>query len=341
MTVRIIIALTILILQRLSVEKKDYRIRQLGTATPYGCNDKIDGIGILSSPSCRSVNVMNIFNSTPRRRRSHGHRHYASPTLHDVSNNDLLPFIQKPLGIHHIRTTLYSLPLSKLHSLFNSCLETTVINPHSNQYKLSAIISDIASHRLFKPVCIGKDEKEIRSFLNLSFANKGLDGVTLGNIFHHTLVQSKIPQRPVCTNHFLYLYQIYCNKIFNYKHVLKDLNIDDFKSKPPDCCTCFQFTYNPAGHRITGYFNIVNNTSLQNVLLKGRKYRAPKSINWKYYFKILMDSVEDYARQWTKRKKEDVDTLSEWIKAVRSLIQIRIKKLKKSLKLILSRCLIS
>ena len=32
-----------------------------------------------------------------------------------------------------------------------------------------------------------------------------------------------------------------------------------------------------------------------------------------------MDSVEDYARQWTKREKEDLDTLSEW-----SLIQIRI-----------------
>ena len=42
---------------------EDYWIRELETATPYGCNDKIDGIGILSSPTCRSVNVMNIFNS--------------------------------------------------------------------------------------------------------------------------------------------------------------------------------------------------------------------------------------------------------------------------------------
>ena len=28
-------------------------IRKLGTATPYGCNDKIDGICILCSPTCR------------------------------------------------------------------------------------------------------------------------------------------------------------------------------------------------------------------------------------------------------------------------------------------------
>jgi hypothetical protein len=39
-----------------------------------------------------------------------------------------------------------------------------------------------------------------------------------------------------------------------------------------------------------------------------------------------MDSGEDYARQWAKREKEDVDTLSEWVKSVRSLIQIRIEK---------------
>ena len=42
----------------------------------YGCNDTIDGIGILSSPSCRYVNVMDIFNSAPRRKPSHGHRNY-------------------------------------------------------------------------------------------------------------------------------------------------------------------------------------------------------------------------------------------------------------------------
>ena len=39
-----------------------------------------------------------------------------------------------------------------------------------------------------------------------------------------------------------------------------------------------------------------------------------------------MDSVEDYARQWAIREKEDLDTLSGWVKSVRSLIQIRIKK---------------
>jgi hypothetical protein len=62
----------------------------------------------------------------------------------------------------------------------------------------------------------------------------------------------------------------------------------------------------------------------EDVLAKGPKYREPKSINWKHNLKILKDSVEDCARQWTKREKEDLETLSEWMKSVRSLIQIRI-----------------
>ena len=39
-----------------------------------------------------------------------------------------------------------------------------------------------------------------------------------------------------------------------------------------------------------------------------------------------MDSVDDYARHWTKREKEDLDTLSEWVKSVKLLIQIIILK---------------
>ena len=40
-----------------------------------------------------------------------------------------------------------------------------------------------------------------------------------------------------------------------------------------------------------------------------------------------MDSVEDYARCWAKLEEADENTLSEWIKAVRSLVKSRINKL--------------
>jgi hypothetical protein len=70
------------------------------------------------------------------------------------------------LKLHHIRSKLFSLPLSKLHTLYNSCLVSNVINPNSNEYKLTAIVLDNADHRLFKPVGIKKVEIDKRSFLS-------------------------------------------------------------------------------------------------------------------------------------------------------------------------------
>jgi hypothetical protein len=70
--------------------------------------------------------------------------------LHDVSLNYLLPFMQKPLGMHHIRSKLFSQPLAKLHALYNSCLVNHVANTNSNEYKLTASVLDIDGHRLFK-----------------------------------------------------------------------------------------------------------------------------------------------------------------------------------------------
>ena len=183
------------------------------------------------------MNVIDIFNSAPLRKRSHGHRHYASPILHDVLLNDLLPFMQKPLGMHHFHSKLFSLPLSKPHALYNSCLVNHVTHPNSNEYKLTAIVLDITDNRLFKPVGIKKDERSKRSLLKLSFSHKDLDGINLGNIIHHKSVKSKIPpyskDQSVPIISHAYTMPIATN-ICNYKHVL---HIDDFKSKPPDC-TC-------------------------------------------------------------------------------------------------------
>ena len=78
--------------------------------------------------------------------------------------------------------------------------------------------------------------------------------INVGNILDHQSVKSKIPPyfKDQSLPIILYSYTIpVASKFFNYKHVLHDLNIDDFKS------------------------------------------------------------VEDYARQWAKREKDDLDTLSE------------------------------
>ena len=51
---------------------------------------------------------------------------------------------------------------------------------------------------------------------------------------------------------------------------MHDLNIDDFKSRPPDCaCSSSSFIYNPADQVIPGDLDIIINTSLREVFDKG------------------------------------------------------------------------
>ena len=65
-----------------------------------------------------------------------------------------------------------------------------VKNSNSNEYKLTAIVLDIARSKLCKPVGIKKDEIDKRSFLRLSFANEDLHAINLSKILLHKSVKS-------------------------------------------------------------------------------------------------------------------------------------------------------
>ena len=161
-------------------KREEHWIRQLGTAAPYGCNDHIDSIGNLTSPGCQSVNVLNLFDRTSRRHRSHGARKYNKPEIHNVSFDGLLPFVNLQLGLHYIRTRLYSLPLNMLHDLYESTLTLHFADVASPEHRLQGIILDISSNRLFKAVSVcDYTETKNRPFLKIKFANKGIDALNL------------------------------------------------------------------------------------------------------------------------------------------------------------------
>ena len=316
-------------------QREEFWIKELGTASPYGCNDKIDSVGNLTSPRCSELNVLNLFNVSVRRRRSHGHRHYNCPGSHKVSFDELVPYVNAPLGIHHIRTKLFSLPFSSLHKFHQCCLDKPISRTFSPEHRLVSIVSDIANNRLFKPVLINQNTSTSRIFLKLKFENKGIDAINISNLFRNKGVTSKIPtyfqHRDSPLISYTYTKPV-ASKLFNYKQALKHLNVHDFKANPPPCtCSSSPFLYSPAGHIITGDLNIVQNDLLKDLLYKGPKYREPRPFSWKHNFKIVMDAVENYARRWAHHEDAEVDSLSEWVKAIRTCIRNRIQKLKGSM----------
>ena len=114
----------------------------------YGCNDNIKGVGNLSSPGCSEINVMSLLNTIPRAKRSHGHNIIQHPNVKKSSKprtlqdtfNDLLFNIQKPLGIRHIRTILFSLSVNYHKDLRDFGLDKGGVDPFSPMYRLSSII---------------------------------------------------------------------------------------------------------------------------------------------------------------------------------------------------------
>jgi len=77
---------------------------------------------------------MRLFPVSSRRRRSHGHWHYSPPNLHNFSIDSLVILIEKPLGVHRIRTKLYSLPIQRLNSLFDVSKSTLLPDSNSPIY---------------------------------------------------------------------------------------------------------------------------------------------------------------------------------------------------------------
>ena len=170
------------------------------------------------------------------------------------------------------------------------------------EYKLNSVILDIANCRMFKPVNSDIPNESPRKFLNMKFANKGIDAINIGNILNHRDVVKNIPPYFKCqtTPKISYTYtNSIASKIFNYKQSLRDFKLNEHASQPPLCsCSSSTYLYSPAGHVVTGNLNRVENLKLRDILSKGPKYREPTTFSWKYNFKLVMDSVDDYARRW-------------------------------------------
>ena len=315
-------------------EREEYWIKELGTASPYGCNDNVSSIGNLTSPSCSNVNVMHLFPSFNRKKRSHGTRHYTPSRNNQVLFNDLLDWIFRPLGIHHIRTKLFSIPLPSLNKLYKECLQSSFLDPLSREYKLNSIILDIGNCRLFKPVNSSLSNDTPDRFLHLKFANKGIDAININNILHNKHVRKTIPPyfKYQANPKISYTYsRSIASKLFNYKQCLQDWRFTNHEYDSPPCsCSSSQFLYQPAGHIVTGDLNIVDNTCLRDLISKGPKYREPQKFSWKYNFKLIMDSIEEYTRSWAKQEDVELDILSEWVKSFKHLLKRRIYMVSRS-----------
>ena len=158
-------------------------IKELGTAKRYGFNYQIKGVGALSSISCKKANIYSLFKKQPRRKRSHGKRHYdkraPQPDVAMSTLVDLLDMIEKQEGVHKINTKLFSISFPQLRGLQELALGSTNFDYSFAEYRVTAIILDIANYRLFRPVRSDVPAEKPKHFMKIKFLNKAVDAINL------------------------------------------------------------------------------------------------------------------------------------------------------------------
>ena len=98
---------------------------------------------------------------------------------------DLVDMIEKPEGVHKINTKLFSISFPQLRGLQELALESTNFSYSSAEYRVTAIILNIANYRLFRPVRSDVQAEKPKHFSKIKFLIKLLMPLT----FQHSYDQ--------------------------------------------------------------------------------------------------------------------------------------------------------
>ena len=106
---------------------------------------------------------------------------------------DLVDMIERPEGVHKINTKLFSISFPQLCGLQELALESTNFDYSSAEYRVTAIILDIANYRLLRSVKSDIPAEKPKHFMKIKFLNKAVDAINIPTHLRSTSVTDKIP----------------------------------------------------------------------------------------------------------------------------------------------------
>ena len=56
-------------------------------------------------------------------------------------------------------------------------------------------------------------------------------------------------------------------------------------------------------HMVTGDLKVIENAKLRELVAKGPKHRESNRVNWKATETMFLESIDLYAKDWSKRKQ--------------------------------------
>ena len=290
---------------------------------PLGLNDNIYHLGNISRDP--TIDIFNVCVKRLRKRRSHGirrNRNIKRKLRKTLSIFDLNTILRNS-GRHSMLSCLTNLHISSLKRLDEE--SDRIIFRNHPLYETACLIQRYTQHYL-KPH-IDSEEDHKRSFLKIQFLNKGIDLINLPSIFKDRNVSKTIPKYFKNSEPPIICYKYnkpVRNIIFNYNQLVSDLEVE---INTPSSCNCSdsKYCYQPAGHIITGNFDLIQDTQLKSIFTKGPKYRLPSPVNFDTCLSEITHSLDDFSTKWCKKENADPNALNNWNKAILSIISTRIK----------------
>ena len=136
-----------------------------------------------------------------------------------------------------------------------------------------------------------------------------------GALLRSTSVTDKIPvyfrdkEPPIVSYEYT---STVASKLFNFAPTLSNLNVSEYLSNSQTCqCKKSKFCCEPHGHVITGDLRVIENAKLRELVAKGPKYREPNRVNWKATETMFLESIDLYAKNWSKREQVELKYLSD------------------------------
>ena len=76
---------------------------------------------------------------------------------------------------------------------------------------------------------------------------------------------------------------------------------------------------------------VIENVKLRELVAKGPKHGEPTKINWKAMKTMVLDSIDLYADQFSRREQVDLKYLSEWRDQIKELVVERMSSLEEKI----------
>ena len=175
----------------------------------------------------------------------------------------------------------------------------------------------------------------------MTFRNKGLDAIKLGNVFHQEEVRSLLPALLNEDDNLpAIVYSLEStirNKIFNYKQTVADIDTNDLVTYGTvlESCDCesSELCDPHHGHILTGDLRVIDNQKLRKLVARGPNFREPKMINWGHCKTEIKSGLDTYVTKvCTDNQDIEPEHLLTWKNKVLQLVDLDIEKLKKKIK---------